>query len=620
MGAARELAMKKIEQVAAVALVLLMGLAVYFIWDLREENLRAGASVQDGKRAAGAPPPALVDQSPLKTAQSLARLAANPEERPFAQEALRLTDFDVDLAFAAALSNARQHPPPLSAAAKEIEDRLQKAEKLLTADQQRVTQLTAQVAKASPEKKDTLQLDLDQAQADADLDQDELDDAKGDLFRAGGDLPGRIEALKKEHEETTHGAASAVPTGSAPAEQLGLIHRVQQWMGLHQKQMQIWQAKEKAEANMAALVAQHNALDAKVDAAKENLPELAHHSKKSNLDAGTNRVSAANKSRDDSSALLKSTQQIGEDQKNLSGFDKRIESEKELATVYSQWIDWIVAEQRRVLIKALLGVLIILAIALVALFFTYWMDSLVSRLTMDRRQIQSLHTAVRVSLQFLAVLLILLVVFGPPGQLGTFLGLAGAGLTVALKDFIVSFLGWFVLMGKNGIRLGDWVEINGVTGEVVQVGPFHTVLLETGNWTDSGHPTGRRVTFTNSFAIEGHYFNFSTTGQWLWDELQVILPTGSDPYPMVDAIHKKVIEETKQSTEQAESEWRSATNSQEMSNFSAVPAMSIKPVLGGVEVTVRYITRANERYALRSKLNQAAVGILGGQGGQVETK
>jgi small-conductance mechanosensitive channel len=197
--------------------------------------------------------------------------------------------------------------------------------------------------------------------------------------------------------------------------------------------------------------------------------------------------------------------------------------------------------------------------------------------------------------------------------LGTFLGLAGAGLTVALKDFIVGFIGWFVLMGKHGMRLGDWVEINGVTGEVVEIGPFHTVLLETGNWTDSGHPTGRRVTFTNSFAIEGHYFNFSTTGQWLWDELTVVLPTGKDPYPIVEAIRKKVEEETRESGQQAEQEWRRAAGSRDMSGFSALPAISVKPVLGGVEVAVRYITKANERFALRSKLNQAAVQLLGGK-------
>jgi len=208
-------------------------------------------------------------------------------------------------------------------------------------------------------------------------------------------------------------------------------------------------------------------------------------------------------------------------------------------------------------------------------------------------------------------LLILLVIFGPPGNLGTFVGLATAGLTVALKDFIVGFLGWFVLMRKNGIRLGDWVEINGVTGEVIEIGLFHTVLLETGNWTDSGHPTGRRVTFTNSYAIEGHYFNFSTSGQWLWDELQVVLPTGEDPYPMIDAIQKCVVEATQATAKEAAKELRSAAGNRDIGSFSAEPAINLRPVLGGIELSVRYITQANQRSQLRTKLNQAAVDLLG---------
>ena len=118
-------------------------------------------------------------------------------------------------------------------------------------------------------------------------------------------------------------------------------------------------------------------------------------------------------------------------------------------------------------------------------------------------------------------------------------GLAGAGLTVSLKDFIVAFIGRFVLMGKNGIRVGDWVGINGVTGEVVELGLFHTVLLETGNWTESGHPTGRRMRFTNGYAVEGHYFNFSTSGQWLWDVLTVVLPRGQNLHPTSTPSTKK---------------------------------------------------------------------------------
>ena len=45
----------------------------------------------------------------------------------------------------------------------------------------------------------------------------------------------------------------------------------------------------------------------------------------------------------------------------------------------------------------------------------------------------------------------------------------------AMKDFIVGF-GWFVLMGKNGIRPATWRDY-GVGGEVVGVGRLYTVLM-----------------------------------------------------------------------------------------------------------------------------------------------
>src|ERR1039457_2285539 len=256
------------------------------------------------------------------------------------------------------------------------------------------------------------------------------------------------------------------------------------------------------------------------------------------------------------------------------------------------------------------GVAVVVAILLIGIFFDSWLKRLLNKVRLDPRQADTLHAVISTGLQIIALGLVLLVIFGPQSQLGTILGLAGAGLTVALKDFIVSFIGWFALMGRNGIRLDDWVEIKGVTGEVIELGMFHTVLLETGNWTDSGHPTGRRVTFTNSFAIEGHYFNFSTSGQWLWDELTLVLASSQNPYPIVEAIQKAVLEATSESAGQAEKEWQHAAHSRSMRALSAAPAINVKPVSGGVEMAVRYITRANERYQLRSKLYQAAINLI----------
>ncbi|HEY1925555.1 MAG TPA: mechanosensitive ion channel domain-containing protein [Candidatus Acidoferrum sp.] len=605
--------MKTFHKIAGVALVLLLAGAAYGIFKTQP----VAPSVPTG--AATTPPaptttsshptpapaqPQVVDQTPLKIAQELAPLATLPGERQIAAEAIRLTDHEVDIAFTAALRDAALHPPALSPEAKEIQARMQKAEHGLTADKAQVVQLNAAIAKATGDQKDSLEDQLDIAEAQQELDQDEVDDAKQDLIRAGGDPQDRIQAMVKEHEASTKATETALAAATMPAEERGLIHRATQWWALHKKQMLLWRAKAATANTIGTLSARHDALDKELQTDKSKAGATAE---------GTALAPAARLAwnDDDAEAVVTATKDRAARQKKLAGLDKRIDDENELSSLYSKWIDLVATEQRTVLNRALRGIAIILAILLLGLFFDQWIASLLARTKLDRRQVETLRGVTRVTLQVVGVLFILLVIFGPPPNLGTFLGLAGAGLTVALKDFIVGFIGWFVLMGKNGIRLGDWVEINGVTGEVAELGMFHTVLLETGNWTDSGHPTGRRVTFTNSYAIEGHYFNFSTSGQWLWDELQVVLPTGHDPYPIVDAMKKQVVEATAESAQKAEREWKGAAKSADLSSLSAAPAINVRPAIGGTEIAVRYITNAHDRYQIRAKLNQILVDLLG---------
>lgn len=593
--------MKPFQKILAITLVLLLGATVYGLIHTSEPP-KVAPSAGKGKQPSSTQP--LVDQTPMLTAEALAQMPTPQEELPFAQQALEIADRDMDVAYTTAKRELEDHPAPLTPEAKQIQARLKQAEDTLAADDALVERLTAEEAKATGARKDDLHNQLVLAQANQQEHQDDVDDAKEDLERAGGDSTSRIEALTQEHETSSKkidGLKDSLKASpGATNGQPGLIHRLSEWWALHQKQLLLWQAKQQAESAAATFTANHNALE-------------AQSGTKQGSTTGTtaNPSEPANSSEQVSADLVSAAKQRGAVKKKLSSLDKRIDNEKQLAGAYSQWIGVVGASERSVLHRILIGLTIILSIALFGVYFATLMDKMVGRLNMDRRQVQSLHTVAHVAVRIVALLLILLVIIGPPGQLGTFLGLAGAGLTVALKDFIVGFIGWFVLMGKNGIRLGDWVEINGVSGEVVELGMFHTVLLETGNWTDSGHPTGRRVTFTNSFAIEGHYFNFSTSGQWLWDELQVVLPTGQDPYPIIDAIQKKVAEATSESVKQAEKEWKSAARSRDMSSLTATPAINLKPVVGGVEIAVRYVTRASERYQLRAKLYQDAVDLLG---------
>lgn len=585
--------MNKRTKIATVVLVLLLAATAFGLYRTEKPYVAIRAILAPlGMKQART----MVDQTPLTSAQNLSQLPNSPAEHRLALEALRLGDHEVDLAFAEALRDATEHPPALSAEAKKIQDRLAKYQRALDADNAQVTQLTAAAAKATGAKQDQPNNALTLAKSQQELDQDEVDDAKQDLIVAGGDPQARIQALEQEHEASSHNAtANAVP---APETGRGMVSLYRQWSALHDKNVQLTSARQAAESAASSLSALHSALESKVAAERANAPASAP----SNTSLST----------EDASDLVTTTKRRAGDRRTLISYDKRIDDEKQLAQLYDNWQMLVAAKERAVMHRVLINVAIILGILSFGLFFDDWFERLLGKTTLDRRQVETLRTVTRVTLQVIAVLIVLLVIFGPPGQLGTFLGLAGAGLTVALKDFIVGFLGWFVLMGKNGIRLGDWVEINGVTGEVVELGMFHTVLLETGNWTDSGHPTGRRVTFTNSFAIEGHYFNFSTSGQWLWDELRVVLPAGRDPYPIVDAIQKKVLEATAETAKQAEKEWQGVARSRDNAHtLTAAPAINVKPVVGGIEIAVRYITRANERYQMRAKLNQAAVDLLG---------
>jgi small-conductance mechanosensitive channel len=221
-----------------------------------------------------------------------------------------------------------------------------------------------------------------------------------------------------------------------------------------------------------------------------------------------------------------------------------------------------------------------------------------------------LKTVLNLGTQLIGLFLILLIIFGVPRQMPTILGLVTAGLTVVFQDFILAFCGWFVLMGPNGVRVRDWVEIDGVGGEVVQLGLFRTWLLETGNWTAHGHPTGRRVSFLNGYAIRGKYFNFSTVGQWMWDEIKVSVPPGTSIHTLFKGIYEATVKITEADAKRAEAEWKKVTHEEGSPQFSAMPSVNLRPAGAGVDIVIRYITRAGVRLETRNRLFAVIVELM----------
>jgi small-conductance mechanosensitive channel len=556
----------------------------------------------------------LVDERPLPTARALAALAITPEEQRLAEEAVRIADHEVDLAFADELRQAAGQRSDQDPKNRDLYLKLQRAQAALADVQSRVEQLKAQISSAKPGEKDALQERKDLLDAEQALDEDEVEDAQQELIRAGGDQEAAVQRQRDQHEAGEHALEQHQgqnPTGASPAAPVdlsanNLVGQVRAWMWLRDKRAHLESARRLAQEMGTELLAQHEALQRRVREEKPQREETKQQATELRKGAAAGAVSKEN-----TVTAVNSLKHFSDDQKLLSDFDKRIRDQRELQEIYGNWLDVTRDQQRAVLHSMVQSVLWILLIVVLVYFASLLVNRLFRQAAPEKKHLLTLRGVIRFSLQAVGVLVIVFVVLGVPNQMPTILGLAGAGLTVALKDFIVGFFGWFVLMGKNGIRVGDWVEINGVVGEVIEIGLLRTVLLETGNWTDTGHPTGRKVAFVNSFAIEGHYFNFSTAGQWLWDELQVEVGQGANPYPLVEAIQRLVEEETRASAAQAEKEWQKSAGYQK--SLTVVPAIHLRPTAGGVEMQIRYITSASERYVTRSRLYEKIVGLLRGE-------
>lgn len=109
----------------------------------------------------------------------------------------------------------------------------------------------------------------------------------------------------------------------------------------------------------------------------------------------------------------------------------------------------------------------------------------------------------------------------------TFAGLLTAGVAVAMQSVLVSIVGYFFLVGKYGMRVGDRVQIGGVTGEVIDLGLVRVHLMELGPLYN---PTGRVVAFANSvvFQASGGIFKQIPGVNLAWREITLSVPDGRD--------------------------------------------------------------------------------------------
>jgi len=217
------------------------------------------------------------------------------------------------------------------------------------------------------------------------------------------------------------------------------------------------------------------------------------------------------------------------------------------------------------------------------------------------------YTATKV-LSVLEILLMLIAVawiwVKDPQSLIVFFGIIGAGIAIALQDVFKNFAGSVIIMLTGVYTIGDRIQIENITGDVIDIGIMQTTLLELRNWVEGDQATGRLTIIPNGKVISNAVNNFTKDHSFLWDEIEIPVTYSTDWRRAIEIIDAISREETRDVTSLAEKEISRIGERYYLPKRDIEPAVYVTITDNWVNLSLRYVTYVKERRIMRAKLNR----------------
>ena len=183
-------------------------------------------------------------------------------------------------------------------------------------------------------------------------------------------------------------------------------------------------------------------------------------------------------------------------------------------------------------------------------------------------------------------------------------GVLAAGAAVALQDFFKNFVGGMIIFLTGIYRVGDRVEVNTKSGDVIDVGILYTTLLEINDWMPGDQATGRLSTIPNSYVLSSTVNNYNKDHPFIWDEVTLPVTYDSDWKEAITLIVGIVEKETKQIAHEAEGSISRLGEKYYLPSKAVEPAVFFTLTDNYINFNIRYITEVRQRRLLRSSLNK----------------
>jgi small-conductance mechanosensitive channel len=203
------------------------------------------------------------------------------------------------------------------------------------------------------------------------------------------------------------------------------------------------------------------------------------------------------------------------------------------------------------------------------------------------------------------------------GRISFALGVASAGVVVALQDVIASFAGWIAIGFSSLYTIGHRIQIGETRGDVIDISMIRTTLMETGSWVSRDLYSGRVVRIPNSFVLKGPVFNYSQGFRFVWDEIKVPLTANSDQHLAREMLLRVADETVAGYVAEAETSWKKVADNYRLENPRLGPTVSLIVNSGSLEFTVSYIVDYRDRTAMQDLLFTKIVDKIASSSGRL---
>src|SRR5213082_4164706 len=123
-------------------------------------------------------------------------------------------------------------------------------------------------------------------------------------------------------------------------------------------------------------------------------------------------------------------------------------------------------------------------------------------------------------------------------------GIGSVIVGLAVQTPMTSFLGWIYILVRHPYRVGDRIQIEDATGDVIDVSYLDTTLWEFGGkYLSTDHPSGRIIKFPNSKVLNTMVFNYSCPlFPYIWNEIKFQVAFNAD-LEFIASTMQKIAEE-----------------------------------------------------------------------------